>query len=336
MSPVSGDASTSAVVFPGISLSNHAAVGRFMSSDPFVARRLVEVRRVLGYRLLERFAKAGHEYGETSQLAFFVNCLALADQAEARMDMKADLCVGPSFGQLAAACHTGALSFAEGVALVSEIARCEEAYFAEHHRDLVTHFFFRTPEDGLRTILREMEDRGDWYDMSSYLGDGFFGITLSSDLVEAFGARIRAIGGVPLYSLFPAVHCSAFGELREHVARILSRAPIDAPRIPLISDQDGSTITTAAGIRALIMDGYVRPVRWKSAVDALAGAGVTKVWIPGPASVFDRLVRTCFDVVSVSPEADPPASVPADASPPSSHHADSPRVRPLSRVRAKD
>ena len=336
MSPARGEAPKNAVVFPGISLSNHAAVGRFMSRDPFVAQRLEQVRRVLGYRLLERFARSGHEYGETSQLAFFVNCLALADRAGAHMGMKADLCAGPSFGQLAAACHTGALAFPEGVALVSEIARCEEEYFAEHHRDLVTHFFFRTPEDGLRTILQRMERRGDWYDMSSSLGDGFFGITLSSDLVSDFGASIRTIGGVPLYSLFPAVHCSAFGELRGRVARILSRVPLDPPRIPLVSDQDGGTITTAAGVRALITEGYVRPVRWESAVDALAEAGVVKVWVPGPATVFDRLTRKRFEVVSVSPEADPSASAPTDTIPASSHHADPSRVRPLLRTRAKD
>lgn len=336
MSTVSGETPMSAVVFPGISLSNHAAVGRFMARDPLVARRLAEVRRVLGYQLLERFAEAGREYGETSQLAFFVNCLALADRAEAHMGMRADFCSGPSFGQLAAACYTGALPFSEGIALVSRIARCEEAYFAEHHRDLVTHFFFRTPEEGLHAILRKMEHRGEWYDMSSYLGDGFFGITLSSDLVEDFGARVRAVGGVPLYSLFPAVHCSAFGGLRERVARILDRTPIEPPRIPLVSDQDGGMITTADGVRALITDGYVRPVKWRSAVDALAGAGVGKVWVPGPASVFDRLARTRFDVVSVPPEEDPPGPVPAGASALPRATPDRHEPRPLPRVRVKD
>ncbi|MEU9603347.1 ACP S-malonyltransferase [Streptomyces sp. NPDC048057] len=292
--------SATAVVFPGMAPSNHAAVGGFMATDPHARRRLRGADDVLGYRLLDRFRDDG-DRGEYTQLAFFVNCLALADRATDVLGLTADICVGPSFGQLAAAAHTGAVTFEDAVLMVARMARCEERYFSQQHGELVTRFFFRTPSEALRGVLRKREERGQWFDMSCFFGDGFYAITLAASDVMDFDKAVLAAGGVPLYSIRPAIHCRAFGELREHMAGVLHDFTFRPACVPVVSDHDGSVVQDAEAVRKLVLDGYVKPVDWRKVVATLRRRGVRKVWVPGPSNVFDRLARTHFDVVTVAP-----------------------------------
>ncbi|PSK92352.1 [acyl-carrier-protein] S-malonyltransferase [Murinocardiopsis flavida] len=292
----------SAVVFPGMAPSNYASVGAFMRADPYVRRRLAIADEALGYSLIDRFRAEDRDYAEAGHIAFVVNCIALADRSTDRYGLDPRLCVGPSFGQMASIAFTGVLPFADLVRLTAEISRCEREYFAEHHRDLVTSFFFRTPEDGLRHVLERMDTGGVWCDVSCFLGDGFYAVTLPEDRVEALEAAIREVRGVPLYTMRPPVHCRAFGALRERLRPVLERFPFAAPRIPLVSDQDGAVVDSAEGVAGLVLDGFVRPVRWNDAAATMQREGIGTVCVPGPSSLFDRLSRRYFDVLAVNPE----------------------------------
>src|SRR5437868_12751036 len=92
-----------ALIFPGMGPSSFAAVGKFMVLDPYVRRLLPIADAALGYSLLDRFYESEEEYSEYTQVAFLVNSLALAHRAEEELGMRPDYCVGPSFGQKAAA-----------------------------------------------------------------------------------------------------------------------------------------------------------------------------------------------------------------------------------------
>jgi acetyl-CoA acetyltransferase family protein len=82
------------------------------------------------------------------------------------MDVRAGYLTGPSFGGKAAAIHSGALSFEDGVWMTARWARLLEDYFATEHRDIVTHSFIRTPQDQLARILAEMDQDGAWHDVT--------------------------------------------------------------------------------------------------------------------------------------------------------------------------
>src|SRR5690606_36330184 len=120
--PVTGGGRRTALVFPGMAPSNHTAVGAFMRTDPGVRRLLARADEALGYPVLERVRDAGPDYAEPGRVAFVVNCLALAERAVERRGLRPELCVGPSFGQMAAMGHTGVLPFAELVRITAELA----------------------------------------------------------------------------------------------------------------------------------------------------------------------------------------------------------------------
>ncbi|MFI1968800.1 ACP S-malonyltransferase [Streptomyces cinnamoneus] len=296
---------TTAIVFPGMGPSRFADAGRFMLLNPYARKRLAVADEVLGYRVAERFRESGADYSEFAQVAFLVNCLALADWAADAQGEEPSVCVGPSFGQKAATAYAGSLSYEDTLLMTAAMARCEEEYFREHHQDVVTHSFTRLPADRLAEALSELDERGEWYEFSGYLDDGFHLLSLREGRLDWFKKRISELGGYSMYSMRPPVHAKSFAGLRELVEReVLSRFTVAAPRIPLVADQDGTVLDSAEGVRTMLLDTFDRPIDWPAIVTSLDGLGVKKLLFSGADNLFRRLDRTkrAFEVVALSPK----------------------------------
>ena len=275
-----------AFVFPGMGPTRFAELGRFLVADRAARRMLGEATDVLGYPVAERFADATDDYDEAAQVAFLISCLALAERSGER----ADLCTGPSFGQKTVLAWTGVLSFADTVLLTAELARALETYFATEHRDVVTQTVVRMPPDRLDPLLGELTGRGEWHEFACHLDVGFAMINLREHVLEEFVTRVRAAGGLPLSATRPPLHSSLFTGLRDRVAaEILPRYRFADPAVPVVSDQTGEQLTTGDQVRAMLLDGFVRPVRWPDAVRALATAGVTRLVVAGQDAMFSRV-----------------------------------------------
>ncbi len=293
-----------AFVFPGMGPSSFADVGRFMVINPF-ARRLVAVAdERLGYSLVDRFRETEGDYSEFAQVAFLVNCVALAQWARHALGLEPEVCTGPSFGEKAVAAYTGALSLSDAVWMTASLARCMEDYFSREHRDVVTHSFVRAPADRLGELLAEMDGRGEWYDISCYVDDDFFMLSLRERSLEWLERSLRGIGALSLYTMRPPMHSSAFGALRRQVEdEVFSRLDFADPALPVIADQDGALVTTGEGVRTMLLDGFVRPLRWPDVVASMKRMGVNRIGVCGQDSLFGRVActRKNFEVVAVNP-----------------------------------
>ncbi|MER0449683.1 ACP S-malonyltransferase [Streptomyces sp. Edi4] len=293
-----------AMIFPGMGPTPFADVGKFMVINPFARKLIATADRVLGYSLLERYRTTEGDYSEYAQVAFMVNSLALAEWAGHALGIEADVCTGPSFGEKPAAAFSGALDFADAVRATAGFARLLEDYFSAEFKDLVTHSFVRVPEDKLREVLAELDERGETYEISCYIDDDFHMLTLREHNLDWLKPRLRSLGGMSLYSMRPPMHCSAFEGLRERAEeKVFGPLEFADPRLPVIADQDGALITTGEGVRTMLLDSCVRPMRWPAVVDALLGAGVSTVCVAGQDSLFGRVRRTTanFEVVPVTP-----------------------------------
>ncbi|WP_457031923.1 ACP S-malonyltransferase [Kitasatospora sp. P5_F3] len=293
-----------AIIFPGMGPSQFADVAKFMLLNPFARKLVATAGETLGYDLLARYRASESDYSEYAQVAFLVNCVALAQWAEAELDGRPELIAGPSFGSKAAAVHSGSLDFAEAVWATAQMARCEDEYFAVEHRDIVTHSFTRTPQARLAEVLAELDEQGEWYDISCYIDEDFYMLSLREGRVDWLQDRLRAMGGLPLYTMNPPMHSSAFGALRDRVeAEVVDRLTFADPVLPIVADQDGSVLTTGAGVRTMILDGYVKPVRWPAVVETFRRLGIGTVQVSGPDGLFGRVGATTrnFEVVPVNP-----------------------------------
>ncbi|PZG51950.1 ACP S-malonyltransferase [Spongiactinospora gelatinilytica] len=294
-----------AVVFPGMGPMPFSDVGRFMLRDPIAGELVAEADDVLGYPLLDRYSKTEGDYSEYAQVAFLINCLALARWAEERFELAPVACAGPSFGGKTAAAYAGCLPFRDAVLMTAGLARLMEEYFATEHADLVTHSFARAPRERLEELLAELDGRGDWHDLACHVDDDFFMVSLRADVLEWFEGRLRAMGALPLYTMRPPMHSALFAPLRARAEEeVIGPLEFADPTLPVVSDHDGSLIATGAGVRSLLLDGFVRAMRWPGVVDALQELGVTQVCVAGPDGLFGRVRRTTrnFEVLAATPK----------------------------------
>ncbi|SOD66878.1 [acyl-carrier-protein] S-malonyltransferase [Streptomyces zhaozhouensis] len=298
------DRSGAAIVFPGMGAMSFEDVGKFMLVNPYARKLLATADEVLGYSVIDGFRDAEHDYAEASQVAFLINCLALAQWAEAQLGLDPMLCAGPSFGSKATTAYTGCLSVEDTVLMSARIARCQDEYFAKEHTDIVTHSFVRTPTERLTEILGEMDERDWWHDMACYVDDDMHMVSLREDALEWFKERVRGAGGLSLYTMRPPLHSSAFAALRRKAEEeVFAGLSFADPRIPVVSDHDGTLLRTGDQIRNLLLDGIVRQLRWPLVVDTLRAQGVGTVHVAGPDSLFGRVRRTTdnFEVVRLTP-----------------------------------
>jgi [acyl-carrier-protein] S-malonyltransferase len=290
-----------AIVFPGMGPSRFSEVGKFLMLDPYARRRLAEADEALGTSVFDNFRAATEDYSQFSQVAFLVNSMALADKAEETLGISPDFCVGPSFGQKAAAAYVGSLSFAEVVRLTAELARLEEDFFRREHTDVITHSFVRTPEERLREILADFDERDEWYEFSGHLDDGFHMLSVREKELDGLKQAISRAGGYSMYSMRPPVHAPAFSALRREAEEVFAAYELADPKLPVVTDQDGTVINSASEMRTMMLDTFDRPINWPDVVATLKGAGVTKVCVTGPDNLFHRLdcTKDNFEVVAV-------------------------------------
>ncbi|GAB3465873.1 hypothetical protein GCM10027570_54480 [Streptomonospora sediminis] len=292
-----------AVVFPGMGPSRNAETLAFMEGAE-EARRLAAVADgVLGYPLLEEFRGSADDYSEAAQVAFVVNSLALAEWAHREHRIEPAVCVGPSFGGRAAAVYSGALSAEEGIALTAELARRTAAYFAAEYTDIVTHSFVRVPGEGLETVLGELGEQGEWHDVACVIDHDFTMLSLREARVEWLQQRVRALGGLSLYTMRPPMHSAAFAGLRASAAEAMAGLSFADPHLPVVDDHDGKVLTTGEEVRTLLLDTFVRALRWPDAVAALGRLGVGRVCVCGQDALFGRvaITRDNFTVLPVTP-----------------------------------
>lgn len=299
----SGRAGT-AFVFPGMSPTRFADVGRFMLVNPIARRLTAQASERLGYPLADRFRDADGDYSEYAQVGFLVNCLALAYWAQEELGAEPDVCAGPSFGEKPLAAFVGALPFAEAVWLTAALARLMEDYFATEHQDVVTHSFVRTPGERLDELLAELAGRGEWHEISCHIDHDFFMVSLRERNLDWLERGIRSLGGLSLYTMRPPMHAAAFEPLRRRAEdEVLGGLTFADPVLPVVADQDGRVVRTGDGIRTMLLDAFVRPLRWPDVVATLRGLGVGKVCVCGPDSLFGRVPVTtsAFEVLAVNP-----------------------------------
>ena len=293
-----------AIVFPGMGPTTFADLAKFMLINPFARKLTKAADEVLGYSLIDRYRETDGDYTEFSQVSFLVSCLALAEWSEDALGMRPDVCVGPSFGGRAATVYSGGLPFADAVWMTARWAGCVDEYFSREHTDLVTQSFLRTPEDSLAEVLRELDEQGEWYDISCYIDHDIYLLSLREQRLDWLNQRLRSIGGMPVYAMRPPMHSSAFGALRDKVEEeVFGRLTFTDPRIPVVADQDGTLVDSGAGLRKMLLDGFVRPVRWPDVVATLKRMDVGKVYVSGRDHLFGRVACTTrnFDVVPVAP-----------------------------------
>src|SRR5690606_19623785 len=97
-----------------------------------------------------------------------------------------------------------------------------------------------------------------------------------------------------------AFHTDLMSPARATLARALDAVPITAPRRPLWSAVAAARLGDADAVRAALLDGVTRPVRFRETLIAALAEGASRVAIAPPVAALRAIVRRAAGHVAIS------------------------------------
>jgi [acyl-carrier-protein] S-malonyltransferase len=294
---------THAVFFPGLVPTTWSAIADYVTEDPAARDRFGAAGEVLGYDLAAAYATADVYDWEVYEAGFMALSLALADWSVRDGGLAPSVCGGQSFGSVVGAVFTGALSYEDGVRLVRDSVRVEQEWFEAQEVPLGCLFLYRLSEQAVDRLVQESCAAGRWAQVSVHLDNSVHAISGSIPTLGLIEQRVREEGGYPFYTMNRAEHCPAVEGLRLRLAdEVYGRLTWHGAAVPMLSDVDGTLLTGGAEIRDDLLAGWTTPVHWSVIVGGLQEAGVERVHVVGPRSMFARITNGVLPTDVVTPK----------------------------------
>jgi len=200
------------------------------------------------------------------------------------------LAAGHSLGEYSALVHSGALDFADAVAVVAERARLMQEAVAAGEGGMAAIIGL---DDDTVAALCESVAEGRIVEPVNYNAPGQVVIAGHADAVQTAMQAASDQGAKRVLELAVSVpaHSSLMKEAADELAPVLERTPFHAPTIPVIHNVDAAERSDAGAIREALRRQLYNPVRWTESVAALEQRGAAQLLELGPGKVLTGLAR---------------------------------------------
>lgn len=279
-----------AYVFPGQG-AQFVGMGKDLYDNYSQAKELFErANEILGFRITDiLFAGTDEDLKQTkvTQPAVFLHsvicAICLGDE------FKPDMVAGHSLGEFSALVASGALSFEDGLRLVSKRALAMQAACELQASTMAA--VLGLDDAKVVEVLAEIKD--DVVVAANFNCPGqlvisgtISGVEKACELLKAAGAK-RAL---PL-KVGGAFHSPLMEPAREELARAIQETPFATPRCPIYQNVTASAVTNPDEIKTNLIAQLTAPVRWTECVQAMVADGAVHFTELGPGNVLQGLVK---------------------------------------------
>ncbi len=278
-----------AYVFPGQG-AQFVGMGKDLYENSEEAKVLFEkANEILGFRITHlMFAGTDEDLKQTkvTQPAIFLHSVLLAKSMG--NNFKPEMVAGHSLGEFSALVAAGAMSFEDGLKLVSQRALAmQKACEAEPS----TMAAIVGLEDAIVEEVCESIDEvvvAANYNCPGQLviSGSFAGIDKACELLTEKGAK-RAIK-LPVGGAF---HSPLMEPARKELAAAINATAINAPVCPVYQNVSAKPFTEPAQIKENLIAQLTAPVRWTQTVENMIADGATLFTEVGPGKVLQGLVK---------------------------------------------
>lgn len=274
-------------VFPGQG-AQYTGMGKDLYDNNAEVRAMMErANEILGFRLTDiMFEGTAEELKQTkvTQPAVFLHSVAMAKA----LDAKPDAVAGHSLGEFSALVVSGALSFEDGLRLVSKRAQAMQACCEAVEGGMAA--VLSLTDEEVETICAETEGV---VVAANYNCPGQLVISGEKRAIEAACVKAKEAGArraLPL-PVGGAFHSPLMEPAREELEKAIAEAAFQTPACPIYQNVDAKPHTDPEEIKQNLIAQLTAPVRWTQIVREMLADGVDAITELGPGTVLQGLVK---------------------------------------------
>lgn len=278
-----------AYVFPGQG-SQFIGMGKDLYEKSASAKALFEqANEILGFRITDIMFEGTDEalkQTKVTQPAIFLHSVILAKE---NPEFKPDMVAGHSLGEFSALVAAGALSFEDGLRLVSTRALAMQKACEANPSTMaaVLNLSDKVIEDICASISDEVVVA------ANYNCPGQVVISGTTAGIEQAGEKLKTAGAkrVLVLPVGGAFHSPLMESAREELAAAIEATTIVSPICPIYQNVNAKPSTDVATIKANLIAQLTGAVRWTQSVQNMVADGATSFVECGPGKVLQGLVK---------------------------------------------
>ncbi len=287
-----------AFVFPGQG-AQFVGMGKDLYENNSEAREMFEkANEILGFRITDlMFEGTAEDLKQTkvTQPAVFLHSVILAKTLGE--EFKPDMVAGHSLGEFSALVAAGALSFEDGLRLVS--ARAQAMQKACEIKPSTMAAVLALPDEKVEEICASVDGV---VVCANYNCPGQLVISGEIEAIDAACEKALAAGAKRALKLAVggAFHSPCMEPARVELAAAIEKTEVHTPVCPVYQNVDAKPHTDPAEIKANLLTQLTAPVRWTQSVQNMIADGASEFMELGPGKVLQGLVLKIDKSVAVS------------------------------------